>query len=639
MEKIYQYCKLIPAVFKRITAVTLFSVFFSSSLYCQTTNISGIVNTYHKVVEIIPAKACVRVTNVAAVNVNTRVMLVQMKGASIITTNTATFGDTTSLNQAGNYEIGTVCYIIGDSVFLFHNLLNTYNTSTGKVQLVQFAEYTSANVIDTVKAASWDSAAGTGGVIAIFADQDITLNAPVYADSSGYRGGPFFLSDGTCSNFLPANGYAYDGSPLPPPNPPTQNGARKGEGVAFITSALSGGRSAPANGGGGGNNHNNSGGGGANLNSGGSGGGNTSTGGCRVTLQGFAGKALSSYSGTKIFLGGGGGAGHSNNGTVNLNYGGNGGGLIFIWANNLNGNGQLITVNGGGGGASTADGAGGGGAGGTIILHVSNYTGSVSIRSNGGTGGLSDDGFTNGRCYGGGGGGSGGAIYFTGSIPPVTVSTAGGLGGLEINPLNCTNPTVAGASGSNGQIFSNYTFSRSTATAGYCRLLLPVKLISFSASYIDKKVLLAWEIDNPADVKRFVVERSDVPNQWMELKTIPGNDQSRNYSTIDENPPAGRIYYRIKFMEKNNILSYSPVRQVIAGKNNEFSIYPNPATNKIFITGNFNYPASLKLLDLSGKIIFQKNLLTSPATIDLPHLPAGIYFLRVNEAVQKLVIR
>ncbi len=633
MEKIYQYCKLIPAVFKRITGVILFSVFFSFSLYCQTTNISGIVNTYHKVVEIIPAKACVRVTNVAAVNVNTRVMLVQMKGASIITTNIATFGDTTSLNEAGNYEIGTVCYIIGDSVFLFHNLLNTYNTSTGKVQLVQFAEYTSADVVDTVKALSWDSAAGTGGIIAIFADQDITLTKPVWADTSGYSGGSYLLSSSACSNVVPASNYAYTATSTSP-----QNGAYKGEGVVTLATSQTGGRGAPANGGGGGNNHNNSGGGGANLTAGGIGGGNSSSMGCSTTLRGLGGKALGTWSGTKIFSGGGGGAGHSNNGFSSV-HGGNGGGIVFIWANNLIGNNELISANGGSGGDSQSDGAGGGGAGGTIIMHVTNYTGNATIRTNGGNGGNSADGGTIGRCYGGAGGGSGGAVYFTSSIPAITVTANGGLAGVESGRDGTCAPAQAAGVGSSGQIISNYTFSRSTDPAGYCLLLLPVKLISFSASYIAKKVLLEWEIDNPADVKRFIVERSDVPNQWMELKTIPGNDQSRNYSTIDENPPAGRIYYRIKFIEKNNTLSYSPVRQVTTGKYNEFSIYPNPATNKIFITGNFNYPASLKLLDLSGKIIFQKNLLNSPATIDLPHLPAGIYFLRVNEAVQKLVIR
>jgi hypothetical protein len=47
----------------------------------------------------------------------------------------------------------------------------------------------------------------------------------------------------------------------------------------------------------------------------------------------------------------------------------------------------------------------------------------------------------------------------------------------------------------------------------------------------------------------------------------------------------------------------------------------------------------MKLLDASGKIIFRKNILTNPAEINLPSLPAGIYVLTVNQSVQKLIIR
>ena len=242
MKKNYPFCKFSPAVFKRRTVVSLLILLFSFSVCSQPpTPIMGIVNTYHKVVEIIPSKACVRVTNIAALDVNSIVMIVQMKGASINITNTSSFGDTSSLNQAGNYEIGTVCYIIGDSVFLFHNLLNTYNTSTGKVQLVQFAEYTSADVIDTVKAASWDSTTGTGGVIAIYANQDITLNAPIYAGSSGNKGGAYYNNNGTC-NFiqLAGSGFAYDIT-----STSNLNGAYKGECAQMPRARKASGRKPP----------------------------------------------------------------------------------------------------------------------------------------------------------------------------------------------------------------------------------------------------------------------------------------------------------------------------------------------------------------------------------------------------------
>lgn len=620
----------VPALVKRTCPFILF--FFYIIHAVAQTNISGIVNTYHKVVEVIPSKACLRVADATGLNVNTAVMVVQMKGAAISTANNNTFGDTTSLNGAGNYEIGTICYIIGDSIFLFHNLLNTYDVSA-KVQLVQFAEYLSANVIDTIKASSWDSTAGTGGVIAIYADQDITLNAPIYADSSGYAGGSFVLYTGNCPV---GTGWAYDAS-----STGSLEGAYKGESVANISATQDGAKGAPANGGGGGNNHNNSGAGGANLSPGGNGGGNGSsapftciTGG----NYGRAGKALSSWNGTKIFMGGGGGAGHANNGSTSFNYGGNGGGLIFIWCNNLIGNNYSIRANGGNGGASQSDGAGGGGAGGTIIMNVSNYTNNVSITANGGNGGQSDDGGVSGRCFGGGGGGSGGAIYFTGSTPAVTYSVSAGTAGVEINGLSC-GALVPAAAGSNGLIISNYSFSRSTDPAGYCQLLLPVKLIYFNGQSANHAILLNWKADHPELVEKFNIEKRNNNNEWITLASIVANNNSFGYSIKDVYPFNDNNFYRLKVIEKDGNRYYSEIRKIwFAEATIDFAIYPNPSRGKVYINGNLSAGEILQIVDINGRIIWQTRISDNRQESIVPFLQPGIYLVNHSGIIKKLVI-
>ncbi|HMD01100.1 MAG TPA: hypothetical protein VKH37_13145, partial [Ferruginibacter sp.] len=130
------------------------------------------MNTYYKVVEVIPAKACVRLNTVTGLARLQKALLMQMKGASVVTTNTSSFGDTTSLNNTGNYELAVICSINGDSVFMFHTFLNNYVVAD-KVQLIKFAEYYSADVTDTIKASSWNNTNGTGGVIAISVAHDL----------------------------------------------------------------------------------------------------------------------------------------------------------------------------------------------------------------------------------------------------------------------------------------------------------------------------------------------------------------------------------------------------------------------------------------------------------------------------------
>ncbi len=601
----------------------------------QTTAISGVVNSYYRVLEIIPAKACVRLSSTAGLTVNDPILLIQMKGATITTTNNSSFGTVTALNDAGNYETGTICSIIGDSVFLFHLLENTYTPATGKVQLVPFAKYISANVTDTIKATPWNNSTGTGGVIAIYTEQDLILNAPVYAGASGYRGGNFQQSNGTCSDALPASGYAYNASTLTP-----QSGAAKGEGIADVASTQTGGRGAPANGGGGGNNHNNSGGGGANLNAGGTGGGNSSSGvACTATLKGEAGRSISSNSGLKIYAGGGGGAGHSNNGLSNVS-GANGGGIIFIWANNLLGNSHAIIASGGTGGSSLSDGAGGGGAGGTIILNINNYTGPVTIEANGGNGGNSNNGGNIGRCFGGGGGGSGGVIYFTGSLPAVTTSVTGGAAGIESGrDVSCNPVPQSAAAGTAGQVIPDYTFTRSFSPAGYCSLILPADFMLFNATVVREKVQLKWEVSDPELISHFVIERKTANGNWENIGEKQAIEVQSVYQLTDPLKLTGLRYYRIRLIRKDQSAVLSTIKAVQLNPVTAFSFYPNPANTELYILRKYAVPSVLKLTDLSGRTLLQEEVRTTRYRLVLPALPAGIYLLNMDGEVKKLQIR
>lgn len=122
-----------------------------------------------------------------------------------------------------------------------------------------------------------------------------------------------------------------------------------------------------------------------------------------------------SNSENRIFLGGGGGAGHGNNGYSKA--GGNGGGIIFLSANTLDGNGYTLKSNGTSRESVLGDGGSGGGAAGTVLLDISALDSDVLIELKGGNG--SD--ITGDGCTGPGGGGGGGLIRFTGSTLPIGI--------------------------------------------------------------------------------------------------------------------------------------------------------------------------------------------------------------------------
>src|SRR5678810_714917 len=108
-------------------------------LFSQT-NKSGVVNSYYKVTGINYGQSGLKLDNVNGLAVNDRVLLIQMKGATVNTTNSSSFGSVSSMNNAGNYELATVCAVRNDSVFLLQQLLHTY-TEADKVQLVKIPRY------------------------------------------------------------------------------------------------------------------------------------------------------------------------------------------------------------------------------------------------------------------------------------------------------------------------------------------------------------------------------------------------------------------------------------------------------------------------------------------------------------------
>jgi len=73
--------------------------------------------------------------------------------------------------------------------------------------------------------------------------------------------------------------------------------------------------------------------------------------------------------------------------------------------------------------------------------------------------------------------------------------------------------------------------------------------------------------------------------------------------------------------------------------NNRLQIYPNPTTGIINIEMNSNYIGkTLRMIDLTGKIIFEKTLLSEFEKIDCSKFSPGIYLFNIDHLIQRVVI-
>jgi len=426
----------------------LLIIYFVAASASAQTPISGVINIYTGVDSVNACENKIYTHDATGFLPGDRVLLIQMKGAEINLTNTASFGNILNYNNAGNYELATISSVTGDIISFENGILREYSNGAA-LQLVRVPVYDDAVVTGTLTAADWN---GTSGGILVLETNSLTLNANIDVSTKGFRGGD-------AGNF-PASCPTGTGTSLYFSDTLSGKGGEKGEGIVILASGYLACRGKSVNGGGGGNDHNAGAGGGSNGTAGGIGGENDESFFSCPGSPGIAGIALDvTLVSDKLFLGGGGGAGHGNN--TNGTSGGDGGGLVLIIANTINGN-DFTIINNGAGVPDLAwgDGAGGGGAGGTIAI-VANTVTDLHLEATGGKGG--DTGAD--QCTGPGGGGSGGVIKHSGALvwPGVTTELTGGIYGTNTTVTSdCFGLNNGAAAGANGVTVSGMIPAEST---------------------------------------------------------------------------------------------------------------------------------------------------------------------------------
>ena len=413
----------------------------------------GIINNYARVIQYHSCSKTVDVVGINGFEPNMKVLMIQMDGAIIDTTNSASFGTVLSYANAGNAEVLEIESIIGSSIVFKHAPLLQYDPEQSAVQLVTIPAYDTA-LISVMRPAltcsPWNGS--TGGVLAFEVRLALDIAGTIDVSGRGFEGGRVRNANSGAMDILD---YALS-------NSRTDLAGEKGRGIAILQEGYLIGRGAPANAGGGGNAHNTGGGGGGNGGIGGIGSKDFPSGlnhnggvpGRDIPYQKFINDSL-----PRIFMGGGGGSGHVNN-NVSLP-GGNGGGVVFIRANNVNFRpGAKIISNGSdvGGPKSNGsnDGYGGGGAGGSIYFDVFRFISfgnDFELEAKGGNGGSTDA-----AKHGPGGGGGGGIVMFKNSIPNGSIiNVTGGKAGQNTAEKN----SFGAEAGKDGLIIGNVRYIES----------------------------------------------------------------------------------------------------------------------------------------------------------------------------------
>jgi len=608
----------------------------------------------------------------ATINSGDIVLIIQMQGAQINSTNTSNYGDGTGVGSgylvnsallAGTMEYAVATNSVpltGGTLNIKNGLVHSYqNTGYGTdgqyaYQVIRVPTYYDLKLTGTITAPRWDGY--EGGVIVLFAQDNINLNSQtIDASGFGFRGGGGRVFNGagtgTYTDFItPANLNANGG---------------KGEGIAGTPKYLNDNNSfldvsgtegypngsyakgAPGNAGGGGtdgnpaasNDQNTGGGGGANGGAGGYGGNSWSS---NLPSGGRPGAVFAQASASRLVMGGGGGSGTTNNGTGTpgngfASSGTAGGGIVIVIAQNAITGTGTIKANGGNANSSVLnDGAGGAGAGGSVLIYSANgITSNISVQAKGGTGGSNE--VSGGASHGPGGGGGGGIVYSNSTLK-ASSTVAGGSAGTT----NGVTTNYGATGGSAGLMVTNMNPANMAQVPLNCTVLatsfIDIKAVPSAAGGV---VNVDWEVTHEATTTGYIIERSVDGVNFSAIGTMPyqqSNNIDNSYQYADNAAfgIGGTLYYRVRETETGGQFIYSKIVSVELGVSaGTLSVYPNPA--KTSVTVNFTMTApeavSLRLFDLKGSQLwaqqYQANAGQNMIRIDrIGTLPEGIYLLQ-----------
>ncbi len=161
---------------------------------------------------------------------------------------------------------------------------------------------------------------------------------------------------------------------------------------------------------------------------------------------------------------------------------------------------------------------------------------------------------------------------------------------------------------------------------------LPVRLVSFSAQYVDGQVQLKWQSAEEKNTSHFEIEKSGDGKNFAALltKKAQGNSAALvSYQALDNSPLSGTSYYRLKMVDLDGTFEYSKMVAVSAESELLVRAYPNPCQgNSIhFVAGNGSKLVLKSVSDLFGKQVgYRAAHAAEGLQVSFPQsLPAGFY--------------
>lgn len=152
----------------------------------------------------------------------------------------------------------------------------------------------------------------------------------------------------------------------------------------------------------------------------------------------------------------------------------------------------------------------------------------------------------------------------------------------------------------------------------------------------NQQVLLQWQIEYAqAGTMQLEYSTTDTTAFTAIINTQAVDSTVSSYSYLQVPAATGANYYRIRLINADDSVTYSPVVTIIETPGvvvSVFSVYPNPAVNTVVVTLPQVGTAEINVYNSVGELV--QRLVTGAAvnTIDIHSLAAGMYTVKVVQS-------
>lgn len=214
--------------------------------------------------------------------------------------------------------------------------------------------------------------------------------------------------------------------------------------------------------------------------------------------------------------------------------------------------------------------------------------------------------------------------------------------------ISYANPTITISNISTTHIPNNSTRFMTIASIQMITPL-PIELVTFDAKRgeYNRTVDVEWTTASEINNDYFIIEKRTDSEDWAVIGNVDGAGNSTstlNYQLVDQNPVLGNNYYRLKQVDFDGSIFTSEIRVVNFDDFETTLIYPNPASNSLFIGKNNIDHAHIEIINELGQVVNVETISSGSNLIelDVSSIVRGVYFVRITGSesveVQKVLI-